>query len=538
MHSSDGGSTFLQNTKYAYNERGWLKNSSSGQFNLKLGYDTLASPQYNGNISAQLWGASYGNKFNYQYDKLNRLTNGTSTGVAMSEILSYDAMGNIATLNRDAGGTATYSYSGNRLSGISGGGLTTGAYAYDANGNATTDGRNGVSLTYNFLNLPVTATKSGLSVAYSYDASGKKLSKTSNGVVTNYADGIQYTGTVIDFIQTEEGRASNTTGTYTYEYNLMDHLGNVRYSFDKNAGLLRQLQADDYYGFGLRKVAVTGTNKYLYNSKELQTELGQYDYGARFYDPVIGRWNVIDPLAELGRRWSPYAYAFNNPIYFVDPDGMWGDYFGENGKKIGRDGINDGKKYLVTDNNEARAIAKTNKAGGTTQVGDVKSARALPSDAALNTSLNVLDRTVANGGLKEESALVMKDGTTINGPQGGLPTIENGVQTATTSLPALPTGKTASDVEASIHSHPTKVQVQGDAVFPQSANLPSGQDKTTFSQFGTNIIVGPLGTVGQVTKNADGTFNIPNRANGAVIYNTGQAPIELKRGVIRKIVGQ
>ncbi|WP_241448749.1 DUF6443 domain-containing protein [Aquimarina pacifica] len=89
------------------------------------------------------------------------------------------------------------------------------------------------------------------------------------------------------------------------------------------------VEEKNYYPFGLEHKGYNNTivgqeHPYKYNGKEHNQELGLdwYDFGARNYDPALGRWMNLDPLAEQMRRHSPYNYAFDNPIYFIDPDGM------------------------------------------------------------------------------------------------------------------------------------------------------------------------------------------------------------------------
>ena len=174
---------------------------------------------------------------------------------------------------------------------------------------------------------------------YTYDATGTKLRKTVNGVTTDYANGFIYENNQLQFFNQPEGYfepssppSGELVGAYVYQYK--DHLGNIRlsYSDKNNDGVITASteikEENNYYPFGLKHKGYNANingrhHKYMFGGKEQQDELGLnwYDITARNYDPALGRWMKLDPLANKYYDISPYTYVANSPLIFIDPDG-------------------------------------------------------------------------------------------------------------------------------------------------------------------------------------------------------------------------
>ena len=118
-----------------------------------------------------------------------------------------------------------------------------------------------------------------------------------------------------------KGGGSGSAGTFLYFYH-PDHLGSTGYVTDATGEVYEHLE---YFAFGetfVQEHSNTDRIPYLFNSKELDEETGMYYYGARYYDPRNSIWQSVDPMAEKFPGWSPYNYAFDNPLRYTDPSGM------------------------------------------------------------------------------------------------------------------------------------------------------------------------------------------------------------------------
>jgi len=355
------------------------------------------TPCYNGNISAMSWKASDDtglHGYRFRYDGLSRLTsadylwNGISS-TNYSTSYTYNKQSNITSLRRNGRTGAssyglidnlTFTLDGNKLTRTDDAATATAynggfefkdavkqadEYAYDKNGNMTKDlNKNITDIQYNCLNLPSKVTfKDGSTITYTYALNGTKLRTVhkigNTTTTTDYCGNVVYENGMQKLLLTDAGYI--TLSDKKYHYYLQDHQGNNRVIVDQTG---QKKEVNHYYPFGGTFASADGNvQAYKYNGKELDTKKGLnwYDYGARQYDPALGRFTAVDPLTEKYYEMSPYTYCGNNPIKYIDPTGMFYTGYTVNEKGHIKIVSDEGGNYYDVLYNESSYSVKTVK---------------------------------------------------------------------------------------------------------------------------------------------------------------------------------
>ena len=340
-----------------------------------------AAARYDGLISETAFTHKIGSStlqmstWSYRYDGLKRLntadhypgTSGTMFFTDTERDIAYDRNGNITALKRYGSSglvnDLSFTHTGNRMTSLvdanaTGSDAGTKAFSYDDNGNMTSDGRKGLEMNWNLLNLADSAAMHGSSLTYAYLSDGSKTAarvSDGNGAAgeRRYIGAFVFDGGDFESVAWDEGRifadvpvaADSTAGVdslargYRDCWFAGDHLGNVRTVIDITPDLVvaEILEQNDYLPFGT-KVRNSGqasfaANRWRYAGKEEQRfnwasasqttslDLSLLDFGARMYDPFTARWTAVDPMAGKYSATTPFNYCGNNPINLYDPDG-------------------------------------------------------------------------------------------------------------------------------------------------------------------------------------------------------------------------
>ena len=322
--------TLLQHLTYTYDQVGnVLSVGDQRQDTVIDGVDTDASQSF-------------------VYDAISQLTQ--ATGVYGLLDFGYDGFGNITSLGGNQTNRA-FRYDGPRL--VSGDGFTA---AYDAVGNMVARHLDGtdMDLAYDENNRLVAIHKDGrLLSRFGYDHTGVRVRKEAYR-----ADGSQVTTWYVgrdleirrDSLQDHEKQTLHIQGpddrkivsitrrgdgsSDDWWYYHDNHLGSTSLITDQEGVVTARINYLPYgqvdYAHSTGDLSVT----HLYTGQELDDESGLIYYGARYYDPAIGRFLTPDTIVPDGGNllgYNRYAYVQNNPIRYTDPSGHFGVSFGGGG---------------------------------------------------------------------------------------------------------------------------------------------------------------------------------------------------------------
>ncbi|MEM6321951.1 MAG: 3-coathanger stack domain-containing protein, partial [Bacteroidota bacterium] len=207
------------------------------------------------------------------------------------------------------------------------------SFGYDANGNQTIDPNKGITVEYNYLNLPHKVTHTnGNVLEWLYLGDGTKVQKVAKrggtAVLTqDYLSSIEYQNDTLDGIYLEDAKLTFNGGNFEeYQFYLRDNVSNARVIFRDSLGTPTIVNESHYYPNGGLMVGNWQRDsgaKYLYNSIERVNDFGLDVYHAKFrtLDAWGGNWWQIDPEVEQFYAWSPYNLNMRNSVRLSDPNG-------------------------------------------------------------------------------------------------------------------------------------------------------------------------------------------------------------------------
>jgi len=297
-----------------------LSGASPSQTVFSLSYDFHLGTANNGNVYQIVNNRDNNRTQTFTFDQLNRVASASSQGPLWGNSYVYDAWGNLLQKNVTKGTSETLNVAVSAKNQIVGA-------TYDAAGNMINDG-GGHAFTYDAENRLLTAG----GYTYTYDGDGERVKKT------NGATGKLYWYDPQGNAPLETDLANNTANWYMFFNGRLASLGNtgLAYYFSDHLGSSSVItngtgtiqDESDYYPFGGERVITSATGqRYKFTGKERDTESGLDMFGARYYASSLGRFMQTDPKAKSAhmlnpQSWNRYAYTLNNPLKYVDPDGM------------------------------------------------------------------------------------------------------------------------------------------------------------------------------------------------------------------------